>query len=226
MKSTLELVYCWKYFANNCLQTSGWTCRWLSLTDMLPLYTFDLLVNSVLFGTERPQHQLFSTDITLRRWPRSILIAITVYTDGSLIDGSSGCAFVSDDHIFTFGLHNLSSVYAAELYTIRWVLLYISHQIRISFLVCSESLSAIKSAIVPTPDHPIASQMLWQLSHFFEKECCIVFCWVSISMEWGRCHWCQRGSYSTGVCPGPSNRPLRNLLSGNASELYSETWRE
>jgi hypothetical protein len=76
-----------------------------------------------------------------------------------------------------FRLHNLSSVYAEEVYAIYRAPLFISPQTRIyNFLMCSDLFRAI--AYLYQCLNTVTAQIFCQLSQVYEKGCCVVFCWA------------------------------------------------
>jgi hypothetical protein len=83
------------------------------------------------------------------------------YTDGSLVNESTDCAFVCVSHVSKFQLNNHSNIYTAELNVMFPVILYISVRSRRYFVVCSYSLS-LYSLPSQTPDHPLTAQIICQ----------------------------------------------------------------
>jgi len=63
-------------------------------------------------------------------------IYAAIYTDGSLINTLTGCAFVWNDRVSRLQQYNLSNIYIAELYTVHGELLCISHRTWKHFLIC------------------------------------------------------------------------------------------
>jgi len=72
---------------------------------------------------------------------------LIVYTDGSKTDEGSGAAFwiPEMDVAHKYKLHYTYSSYSAELYAIYRAILYIQPLNREQFLICSDSMSAIKA---------------------------------------------------------------------------------
>jgi hypothetical protein len=48
-----------------------------------------------------------------------------IFTDGSVIQGSTGCSFVFDSRSFIFHLHPFCSIFTADLHALNRALLYL-----------------------------------------------------------------------------------------------------
>lgn len=72
----------------------------------------------------------------------------------------------------------VSSIFTAELCAIYHALLFIQHQTWNCYLICTDSLSALRSLSGYTVDHPIIIEILTQVSHLNKAGKSVVFCWV------------------------------------------------
>jgi ribonuclease HI len=99
-----------------------------------------------------------------------------VFTDGSLVQDSTGSAFIHDDQVFSYRLHSFNSVFTAELCAMYRALLFIRCQPRQYHLVCTDSLSGLQSLCGCSPDNPIVIELLFQLFHIHRAGKSVVFC--------------------------------------------------
>jgi hypothetical protein len=83
-----------------------------------------------------------------------------VYTDGSLVTDSPGCAFVYDDSVFKFEKHSMAGVDTVEIYAVYWTL---CHLLRRQFLVCTNTLNAVQILLNYNYDHPVGQQIQSQV---------------------------------------------------------------
>jgi hypothetical protein len=165
-----------------------WTCHRLCLVDV-PTFHCGFSSNWLVICV------LLNTNITLQRWSLCALITIlSTLMDFWLMTQLIAHLFLT---IFLYSAYIIFIVYMAELYTVYWAPLCISHQIWTHFLICSDWLSAINNLLVTIPDHPITSQVVCQLSHLTRQA--VVLSSVGCQPCWypWECHWrcCQRSSY-------------------------------
>ena len=100
------------------------------------------------------------------------------YTDGSKMDGSTGCAFTVNNAFFSHKLEPYMSVFTAELVAIREALRFISDNRVDKAMICSDSQSAIRAIASHNREHCIVieiSEILYQLSR---DRCQCVFLWT------------------------------------------------
>jgi ribonuclease HI len=101
-----------------------------------------------------------------------------VYTDGSKSNTSCGCAVVSPYHgVLKAKLHPYCSVFTAELTAIRIALRSIKNSIG-SFMICTDSYSALQSISVYSPGHPIVQDIQSTLLSLSKKGTTIRFAWI------------------------------------------------
>lgn len=138
--------------------------------------SFSCFLNCILLNAEMVEHQSFFTDFILCR---DIYGNYTVYHAGSVVNLSTGCAFVFGDHIYIFWLYNPCSIYTQQLY----VLLYISCQTRWQCLISSGSIIALYCLLAHacTPKH--THTHTYQTAHLqlkFCVRCCTTMTWSTI----------------------------------------------
>ena len=83
-----------------------------------------------------------------------------LFTDGSKIDESVGCAFTINNAFFSFKLPDGISIYTAELVAIREALKYVRDHRMSRVLICTDSLSAIRALQNRTVGHPVLEEIL------------------------------------------------------------------
>ena len=100
------------------------------------------------------------------------------YTDGSKLNGSTGCAFTVNNAFFSHKLDPCLSVFTAELVAIREALRYIvDHRVEKS-MICTDSQSAIRALATQNRDHCLLVEV-YELLHTVSRndgEC--VFLWI------------------------------------------------
>jgi hypothetical protein len=101
-----------------------------------------------------------------------------VYTDGSLVQDSTGSAFICNDQVFSYRLHSFNSVFTAKLHAMYQALLFIRRQTQQYHLVCTDSLSGLQNLSAYSPDHPIVIELLIQLFHLHRAGKSVLFCWI------------------------------------------------
>jgi hypothetical protein len=79
-----------------------------------------------------------------------------VCTDGLFVQESTGSAFIYDDQVFSYFLHNLYSVYTSKFCAILWAVLFILHRTWQYHLICTHSLSTLEGLNGYSADHLIS----------------------------------------------------------------------
>ena len=85
-----------------------------------------------------------------------------VYTDGSVKDDKTSCAVVIKDTNYLYRLPDHTSIFTAEMYALSMAIDKINDSPEISFLICSDSLSALQtlnSGIENSLSHKIMHQI-------------------------------------------------------------------
>jgi ribonuclease HI len=77
-----------------------------------------------------------------------------VFTDGSVMNGSTGCAFILDSQASKFRLNRFRSIFSAELFALWKALEAVGYQPPGQFLLFTDSLSAIQGLQSPSLTHP------------------------------------------------------------------------
>jgi ribonuclease HI len=101
-----------------------------------------------------------------------------IFTDGSVIQGSTGSSFVFDSRRFIFHLHPFCNIFTAELYALNRALLHLRHLNPGRFLLCTDSLSYIHALSSRVSDNPLVVQSLCITSELLQHGHNIVFCWI------------------------------------------------
>nr|XP_053626378.1 uncharacterized protein LOC128684231 [Cherax quadricarinatus] len=104
--------------------------------------------------------------------------AIAVYTDGSKSSDGVGFAAVFLDSVVHGHLLSSASIFTAELYAILAALIRIASMPVSSFVVVSDSLSALQAIQKFDTPHPLVLHIQLWLHRIFTKHKDIVFCWV------------------------------------------------
>nr|XP_053627800.1 uncharacterized protein LOC128685341 [Cherax quadricarinatus] len=104
--------------------------------------------------------------------------AIAVYTDGSKSSDGVGFAAVFPDSVVRGHLLSLASIFTAELYAIPAAVTRIASMPVSSFVVVSDSLSALQAIQKFDTPHPLVLRIQLWLHRIFTKHKDIVFCWV------------------------------------------------
>ena len=103
---------------------------------------------------------------------------IPVYTDGSKSDTACGCAVVSTYHgKMKIKLNHVCSVFTAELSAIRLALSSITCT-NSSFLICSDSASALQSIQEFSPSNPLVQDIQTTLLSLYNKGVHVCFVWI------------------------------------------------
>jgi ribonuclease HI len=101
-----------------------------------------------------------------------------IFTDGSVIQGSTGYSFFFDSRPFVFHLHPFCTIFTAELYALYRALLHLRHLSPGRFLLCTDSLSSLHALSSSVPDNPLVVQSLCITSELLQQGHTIVFCWI------------------------------------------------
>jgi hypothetical protein len=101
-----------------------------------------------------------------------------IFTDGLVIQGSTGCSFDFDSRPFIFHLHPFCSIFTAEIYALYRALLHLRHQSPGRFLLCTDSLSSLHALSSRVSDNPLVVQSLCITSELLHHSHTIVFCWI------------------------------------------------
>nr|CAI5836232.1 unnamed protein product [Callosobruchus analis] len=106
-----------------------------------------------------------SSDITLKQTFLGIVSsynnATIFYTDESMSQEGVGAAFTTSSAIYQYRLNPNASIYMAELYAIWKALEFIcSNKTANTCLICSDSLSALKSLSDPFAMNPLVQQVI------------------------------------------------------------------
>lgn len=83
-----------------------------------------------------------------------------IYTDGSKTEHGTASAFYTSGEAHSWTLPTTASIYTAELYAIWQSLLYIDHSLKINFLICSDSSSAIQALTETFATDPMIQQIM------------------------------------------------------------------
>nr|CAI5816970.1 unnamed protein product [Callosobruchus analis] len=105
--------------------------------------------------------------------------ATILYTDGSKSQEGVGAAFTTSSAIYQYRLNPNASIYMAELYAIWKALEFIcSNETANTCLICSDSLSALKSLSDPFTINPLVQQVI-EVHHrttLIHKQVIFVWC--------------------------------------------------
>jgi ribonuclease HI len=113
-------------------------------------------------------------DFSLTKYPDHTHI----FTDGSVIQGSTGCSFVFGSRHFIFHQHPFCTIFTAELYALYRALLHLRHLSPGRFLLCTDSLSSLHALSSSVSDDPLVVQSLCITSELLQHGHTIVFCWI------------------------------------------------
>ena len=104
--------------------------------------------------------------------------SIAIYTDGSKSENGVGCSAVTQNRTIKNKLPSNASVFTAELYAILAILTTILPNNNNTFVIYSDSQSALKAITDYTSKHPIVMKIHNWLVHLFTKHKEVSFCWV------------------------------------------------
>lgn len=104
--------------------------------------------------------------------------AIHIYTDGSKNGQDVGCAFVIEDDMYTFCIHEYTSVFTSELMAIEKALEYCATDKNTHYVIVSDSKSALQAITKIYPKDQIIRKIHDKMArlYFLGKE--INFIWV------------------------------------------------
>jgi len=104
---------------------------------------------------------------------------LEIYTDGSKTrDGSVGAGVYSKDGCVICKLPDNSSVFSAEVEAIKRALKIVLKSKKETFMIFSDSLSALQSIDNLHWEHPGVCDVLELFSKSFEEDKCVNFCWI------------------------------------------------
>jgi ribonuclease HI len=101
-----------------------------------------------------------------------------IFTNGSVIQGLTGCSFVFYSRPLIFHLHPLCSIYTAELHAFYRALLHLRYFSPGRLLLCTDSLSSLHALSFRVSDNHLAVQSLCNTSKLLQHGHTIVFCWI------------------------------------------------
>ena len=104
--------------------------------------------------------------------------SIPIYTDGSKSQDGVGFATVFPDFTIKRRLHNCASVFTAELYAILLALKFLVTLSENSFVIVSDSRSALLAIEAYNSKHPLIMEIQQWLHLIFSKHKKVEFCWV------------------------------------------------
>ena len=104
--------------------------------------------------------------------------AVHFYTDGSKSRLGVGCAVISSNSTEEARLSDFSSVFTSELSAIIHALIMIFNNIRLNFVIFSDSQSAIVALKQFFPRHPLVVQAQLWLHRIHTRYKTVKFCWV------------------------------------------------
>ena len=101
-----------------------------------------------------------------------------IFTDGSKTITSVGCAYICGVRRAGFRLHDMCSVFTAELNAIREALKYILQCRGGSYMVCSDSKSALQAIHVLYSPHHLVVNIQCYLAKLHLRGYTVKFCWT------------------------------------------------
>ena len=103
---------------------------------------------------------------------------IEIYTDGSKIGETVGCAAVCDGRIKNIRLPDKCSIYTAELHAIRIALDFVKRYKKASFVIYSDSLSSLQAIQNFQIDNETIFDIVKVYTQLVQNQKRIVLCWV------------------------------------------------
>ena len=104
--------------------------------------------------------------------------SVPIYTDGSKCQDGVGFATVFPNLTIKRRLHNCASVFSAELYAILLALKFLITMREQSFVIVSDSRSALLAIEAYNSKHPLIMEIQQWLYFIFSKHKKVEFCWV------------------------------------------------
>jgi ribonuclease HI len=101
-----------------------------------------------------------------------------VFTDGSLMKGSVGCAFILNGNTFKFQVNSFSSTFTAELLAFSKVLQAVRNLLPGKFPLCLDSLSAIQGLQSPDFTHPLIVELCTTYHTHCKQDFRITLAWI------------------------------------------------
>lgn len=103
---------------------------------------------------------------------------LAVYTDGSKSENGVGFSVILPQAVKSKRLPDAASIYSAELHAVLFALAYFTRIGRDSFVIYSDSRSALQSICDPFSFHPIVQQIHAWLRMLDHRQKAVNFCWV------------------------------------------------
>ena len=104
--------------------------------------------------------------------------AVHVYTDGSKTSTGTGFAVLFPDRSYEYNLPQIAGILTAELYALLRAVEHISSRPSSSFVIFSDSLSALTILQSCLVSHPLVLKILEWLFRLSVKKKSVQFCWV------------------------------------------------
>jgi ribonuclease HI len=101
-----------------------------------------------------------------------------MFTDGSLMNGSTGCAFILNAQASKFRPNRFSSISSAELFALWKALEAVGYQPPGQFLLCTDSLSTIQGLQSPSLTHPFIQELCLSCHSLFKRGFDIAVSWI------------------------------------------------
>lgn len=161
-----------KQFENNIIETSKHTVYTIPYPALLT--TFEVIIPAVTHASV--------AKTTLTEVLNQYIGYKHIYTDGSKRDDGVGCAFYVTDPEYSEGykLHDLASVYTAELTAIKEALKWILSNKINKAIILSDSQSALQCLSnfdYQTNINPLLGEIVL-LNYEVKKECRVIYVWV------------------------------------------------
>jgi ribonuclease HI len=101
-----------------------------------------------------------------------------IYTDGSVSNKKSGCAFICENNSFTFRLNDSVSTYTTEAYAILKALEYIQTSNYVKFLILTDSINVLHSLKNTFSDNQMVTKILELTHKLHSLGKVIAFMWI------------------------------------------------
>jgi ribonuclease HI len=98
-----------------------------------------------------------------------------IFTDGTLMDGKSGCAFIWNDLQQKFNLNSNATVFSAELFAMLKAIESTISTSQTHFIIFSDSLSSIQAITNIFSKNPLVQRILDTIGYSNNQ---YVFCWI------------------------------------------------
>jgi ribonuclease HI len=100
-----------------------------------------------------------------------------IYTDGSKTKDQVGYAAVINESTYSYKINNMASIFTAELLAILRATDAIKREQGQSFVICSDSRSALEALHRDRIDHPIVLQLRKNIIYLAQNGKHVSFCW-------------------------------------------------